>query len=100
MALASSTTARGRGRAGGRTARQTALLDDIVGLYLVEGFAHLTLDELASRLRCSKSTLYTLAASKGSSRSPRSCTSSAARPTGWSSASRAWPSHGPGSART
>ena len=64
MALASSTTARGRGRAGGLTARQTALLDDIVGLYLVEGFAHLTLDELASRLRCSKSTLYTLAASK------------------------------------
>jgi AcrR family transcriptional regulator len=31
---------------------------------LAEGFAHLTLDDIAARLRCSKSTLYTLAGSK------------------------------------
>jgi len=65
VALTSTPASRGRGaRARRLTARQTALLDDIVGLYLLEGFAHLTLDELAGRLRCSKSTLYALAASK------------------------------------
>jgi AcrR family transcriptional regulator len=40
------------------------LFDAVVALFLAEGFAHLTLDEIAARLRCSKSTLYTLAASK------------------------------------
>lgn len=35
-----------------------------MSLFLAEGFAHLTLDEIAARLRCSKSTLYTLANSK------------------------------------
>jgi len=46
------------------TARQAELLDRLERLFLAEGFAHLTLDELASRLRCSKSTLYALAPSK------------------------------------
>ncbi|MFB1295436.1 TetR/AcrR family transcriptional regulator [Mycobacterium sp. pW049] len=46
------------------TARQTELFDALVALFLAEGFAHLTLDEIAARLRCSKSTLYTLAGSK------------------------------------
>lgn len=46
------------------TARRTELFDALTGLFLAEGFAHLTLDEIAARLRCSKSTLYTLAASK------------------------------------
>lgn len=46
------------------TARRTQLFDAVVALFLAEGFAHLTLDEIAARLRCSKSTLYTLAASK------------------------------------
>ncbi|WP_305092346.1 TetR/AcrR family transcriptional regulator [Prescottella sp. R16] len=46
------------------TARRTALFDALVALILDEGFAHLTLDELAARLRCSKSTLYRLADSK------------------------------------
>ena len=46
------------------TARRTELFDALTGLFLTEGFAHLTLDEIAARLRCSKSTLYTLAASK------------------------------------
>jgi AcrR family transcriptional regulator len=46
------------------TRRRTQLFDALVDLLLVEGFAHLTLDEIASRLRCSKSTLYILAGSK------------------------------------
>ncbi|ADU00916.1 transcriptional regulator, TetR family [Mycolicibacterium gilvum Spyr1] len=46
------------------TRRQTELFDALVTLFLSEGFAHLTLDEIAARLRCSKSTLYTLAGSK------------------------------------
>lgn len=46
------------------TARRAELFDQLVALLLSEGFAHLTLDEIATRLRCSKSTLYTLAASK------------------------------------
>jgi len=45
-------------------ARRTELFDDLVTLLLDEGFAHLTLDDLAARLRCSKRTLYALAGSK------------------------------------
>ncbi|PXW31388.1 TetR/AcrR family transcriptional regulator [Nocardia sp. 348MFTsu5.1] len=46
------------------TARRAQLFDELVTLFLDEGFAHLTLDQIASRLHCSKSTLYTLAGSK------------------------------------
>nr|WP_296774399.1 TetR/AcrR family transcriptional regulator [Rhodococcus sp. (in: high G+C Gram-positive bacteria)] len=46
------------------TARRAQLFDELVALFLAEGFAHLTLDDIAARLRCSKSTLYTLAGSK------------------------------------
>jgi AcrR family transcriptional regulator len=46
------------------TARQAQLLDQLEELFLTEGFADLTLDDLAVRLRCSKSTLYALAESK------------------------------------
>ncbi|MFJ2668168.1 TetR/AcrR family transcriptional regulator [Nocardia fluminea] len=46
------------------TARRTELFDELVDLFLAEGFAHLTLDTITARLRCSKSTLYTLARSK------------------------------------
>lgn len=46
------------------TRRRTELFDALVELFLVEGFAQLTLDDIASTLRCSKSTLYTLASSK------------------------------------
>lgn len=46
------------------TRRQTRLFDDLLALFLQEGFSRLTLDDIASRLRCSKSTLYVLAASK------------------------------------
>jgi AcrR family transcriptional regulator len=46
------------------TARQAQLLDELTGLFLAEGFAHFTLEDLAVRLRCSKTTLYALAGSK------------------------------------
>jgi AcrR family transcriptional regulator len=46
------------------TRRRTELFDGLTALFLTEGFAHLTLDDLAARLRCSKSTLYTLTGSK------------------------------------
>ncbi|MEB3071476.1 TetR/AcrR family transcriptional regulator [[Mycobacterium] vasticus] len=46
------------------TRRRGELFDALIGLFLAEGFAHLTLDDIAARLRCSKSTLYTLAGSK------------------------------------
>jgi AcrR family transcriptional regulator len=47
-----------------RTARQVELLDRLEALFLAEGFLNVTLDQLAARLRCSKSTLYALAPSK------------------------------------
>ncbi|MGN5235828.1 MULTISPECIES: TetR family transcriptional regulator [unclassified Rhodococcus (in: high G+C Gram-positive bacteria)] len=46
------------------TARQAQLFDQLVELFLAEGFAHFTLDDIAARLRCSKSTLYALAENK------------------------------------
>ena len=46
------------------TRRQAELLDQLEALFLTDGFARFTLDDLAVRLRCSKSTLYALAGSK------------------------------------
>ena len=46
------------------TTRQRQLCDELVDLFLVEGFVRLTLDEVAARLGCSKRTLYALADSK------------------------------------
>lgn len=46
------------------TARQATVLAELHALFLREGFAQFTLDDLAARLRCSKSTLYALAPSK------------------------------------
>ncbi|HEY0775855.1 MAG TPA: helix-turn-helix domain-containing protein, partial [Nocardioidaceae bacterium] len=48
----------------GRTARQVDLLDRLVALMAAEGFSQFTLDDLAERLRCSKTTLYALAPTK------------------------------------
>jgi AcrR family transcriptional regulator len=45
-------------------ARHSELFDALIDLLLSEGFAHLTLDDVAARLRCSKRTLYALAGSK------------------------------------
>jgi AcrR family transcriptional regulator len=50
--------------ADGLTARQRELVGQLVDLFLVEGFADLTLDDIAARLGCSKRTLYALADSK------------------------------------
>ena len=46
------------------TTRQRQLVDELVDLFLSQGFAQLTLDEIAARLGCSKRTLYALADSK------------------------------------
>jgi AcrR family transcriptional regulator len=48
----------------GLTRRQAELLDQLEQLFLASGFARFTLDDIAVRLRCSKSTLYALAESK------------------------------------
>jgi AcrR family transcriptional regulator len=48
----------------GLTRRQAELLDQLERLFLREGFARFTLEDLAVRLHCSKSTLYALAGSK------------------------------------
>jgi AcrR family transcriptional regulator len=49
---------------GALTRRQAELLDQLEALFLAEGFAGFTLEDLAVRLHCSKSTLYALAGSK------------------------------------
>ncbi|MCV7229497.1 TetR/AcrR family transcriptional regulator [Mycolicibacterium komossense] len=46
------------------TRRRTQLFDELVTLFLAQGFARFTLDDIAAELHCSKSTLYTLAKSK------------------------------------
>lgn len=46
------------------TRRQAELLDQLEEMFLAEGFARFTLEDLALRLHCSKSTLYALAGSK------------------------------------
>ena len=46
------------------TQRRGDLFDGLLRLMLDEGFAHLGIADIAARLRCSKSTLYTLAGSK------------------------------------
>lgn len=44
--------------------RAKALLDQLVEMFLAEGFLDVQLADLASRLSCSKSTLYSIAPSK------------------------------------
>jgi len=44
--------------------RRDALLDRLVEVILVDGFAEASIEELAAKLRCSKSTLYSLADTK------------------------------------
>lgn len=44
--------------------RREELLQRLENIVLTEGFARLTVDDLASRLQCSKSTLYAVAGSK------------------------------------
>lgn len=44
--------------------RRDEVLDGLVAMFLADGFLDLGLDEIAARLRCSKSTLYAVAPSK------------------------------------
>jgi AcrR family transcriptional regulator len=44
--------------------RREELLDELVALFLAEGFRQFTLTDLAARLHCSKSTLYALGQTK------------------------------------
>lgn len=53
-----------RRRSTDRDDRRAALLDQLIDLYLAEGFRHLSVRDLANRLRCSQSTLYLVANSK------------------------------------
>ena len=46
------------------TDRQRELLDALAQLFLAEGFAHLTIGEMVSRLRCSRRTIYSVAPSR------------------------------------
>ncbi|HVL83757.1 MAG TPA: TetR family transcriptional regulator [Pseudonocardia sp.] len=46
------------------TGRRGELFDELVALFLREGFREFTVDALAARLRCSKTTLYALADSR------------------------------------
>jgi AcrR family transcriptional regulator len=46
------------------TQRRGELFDSLLAMFLAEGFAQHTLDDIAARLHCSKATLYTLAGSK------------------------------------
>jgi AcrR family transcriptional regulator len=48
----------------GLTRRQAELLDQLEALFLAQGFARFTLEDLAVGLHCSKSTLYAMAGSK------------------------------------
>jgi len=44
--------------------RREQVLDDLMELFLAEGFHSFSMEELASRLKCSKTTLYLIASSK------------------------------------
>lgn len=44
--------------------RRDEVLDGLVAMFLADGFLELGLDDVAARLRCSKSTLYAVAPSK------------------------------------
>jgi AcrR family transcriptional regulator len=58
------TTARSTLSSDGASPRLARLLEDVTALFLSEGFLHLTTDDIAKRLRCSKSTLYQIASSR------------------------------------
>jgi AcrR family transcriptional regulator len=44
--------------------RRDQLLDELIGLFLAEGFREFGVGDLAARLRCSRTTLYLVASSK------------------------------------
>jgi len=46
------------------SSRRDEILDGLIELFLAEGFADFSIEELSARMQCSKSTLYDIAASK------------------------------------
>ncbi|MFC4903036.1 TetR/AcrR family transcriptional regulator [Kocuria oceani] len=50
--------------AAARTPRQQQLFDELLGIFLREGFRGFTMDGAAARLHCSKATVYALAGSR------------------------------------
>ena len=50
--------------AGRQLGRREQILEELVGIYASEGFAHLSLEELTARLHCSRSTIYSLGRSR------------------------------------
>src|SRR5580693_861400 len=51
-------------RSQGLTGRQDQLFGQILELYVASGFSRYTLEQVATKLRCSKSTIYALAPSR------------------------------------
>lgn len=52
------------GQQGRSAARRAELLDGLIAMFLADGFRGVSLDGVARRLQCSKSTLYAVAPSK------------------------------------
>lgn len=61
MALIRQSVPRGDAR---KEIRRTEMIERLIDVFLVDGFLSFSVDELVGRLRCSKSTLYTIAGSK------------------------------------
>lgn len=57
-------TTRTRPREAHAAARRDVLIDQLIELFLRDGFAELSLDEMARYAKCSKTTLYAVGASK------------------------------------
>jgi len=53
-----------RGRSGGRVSRRDEVEQQVMQLFLDNGFADITLDDVARQVQCSKKTLYSLAPSR------------------------------------
>jgi AcrR family transcriptional regulator len=53
-----------RARRRGNGGRRSELIAQMQALFLAEGFSTLTIDDLCARLRCSKTTLYSVAGSR------------------------------------
>jgi len=80
--------------------RGERLLGEAEALFLAEGFQHLSMDDLARRLRCSKRTLYEIAPSRdqfielviqrSSDRNARACDEAARRAPDWGAALAAY----------
>jgi AcrR family transcriptional regulator len=57
-------TVRARETPSKATRRRDDVIERLIDVFLVEGFADLSIDDMAARLHCSKTTIYTVASSK------------------------------------